>query len=59
MQYFEELFLAMVPQEPNPKLWPEYLRDDPIRGHGMFCFSSGFQLGLMLAVEVYRQPDIT
>ena len=31
----EELFLAWVPG-PEPGQWPEYLREDPVRGYGLF-----------------------
>ena len=43
----EELFLAWVPG-PEPGQWPEYLREDPVRGYGLFCFYQGFALGLRL-----------
>ena len=43
----EELFLAWVPA-PDPRQWPEYLREDPVRGYGLFCFSRGLALGLRL-----------
>jgi hypothetical protein len=35
--------------EPNPQLWPEYLKKGPIQGHGMWSFYQGLQLGLQLA----------
>ena len=41
----EELFLAWGPA-PDPGQWPEYLREDPVRGYGLFCFFQGLALGL-------------
>ena len=49
----DELYRAWVPA-PAPRLWPEYLREDPIRGYGMFCFYRGLALGLQLG-EACRQ----
>lgn len=49
----EELFLAWVPG-PEPGQWPEYLREDPVRGYGLFCFCQGLALGLRLS-EVCRR----
>ena len=28
--------------------WPEYLREDPVRGYGLYCFYQGIALGLQL-----------
>ena len=39
----EELFLAWGPA-PDPGQWPEYLREDPVRGYGLFCFCQGLGL---------------
>lgn len=44
----EELYNAFV-GEPQPFLWPERLRDVPIRGHGMWAFYRGLQVGVQLA----------
>ena len=46
-EIMEELFLAWVPA-PDPHQWSEYLREDPVRGYGLFCFSQGLALGLRL-----------
>ena len=43
----EELFLAWVPG-PEPGQWPEYLREDPVRGYELFCFYQGLAMGLRL-----------
>ena len=49
----ELLYNAWIGQ-PDPSLWPDYLRDDPARGHGFVCFEQGLRLGLLLAAEVFR-----
>ena len=36
---------------PNPRHWPEELRDSPVLGHGQYAFSEGLRLGFLLAVE--------
>ena len=49
----EELFLAWVPG-PEPDQWPEYLREAPVRGYGLFCFCQGLALGLRLSEACRR-----
>lgn len=44
----KELYSQWVP-EPNPKFWPEYLQDDPIKGHGLYSFYQGLRLGIEIA----------
>ena len=44
----EELHNALV-GEPKPFLWPERLRDVPIRGNGMWAFYRGLQVGVQIA----------
>jgi len=44
----EELYNAFVGQ-PQPFLWPERLRDVPLRGHGMWAFYRGLQVGVQIA----------
>ena len=44
----EGLYLALVP-EPNPDFWPEYLRDHPVRGHGLLSFYQGLKLGIQIS----------
>ena len=34
--------------EPNPIFWPDYLKHDPIRGHGLWAFYQGLKLGVQL-----------
>lgn len=43
----EELYNAFV-GEPKPFLWPERLRDVPLRGHGMWAFYRGIQVGMQI-----------
>ncbi|MCI8869339.1 MAG: hypothetical protein HFF39_02155 [Lawsonibacter sp.] len=44
----ETLYLGLVPP-PDPEQWPEYLQNDPVRGHGLWSFYQGLCLGLRLA----------
>lgn len=44
----ETLYPYFVP-EPIPEYWPDHLRGDPIRAHGLWAFYQGLQLGLQLA----------
>ena len=41
------LYHAWIPS-PDPRQWPEYLRQDPVRGYGLYCFYQGIALGLQL-----------
>lgn len=34
---------------PNPDFWPDYLRDNPVKGHGLYAFYQGLRLGLQIA----------
>lgn len=36
---------------PDPAKWPEYAREDPVRGHGRYSFRQGVLLGLLLFAE--------
>ena len=44
----EELYDSFVPP-PNPAFWPDYLRHDPVKAHGLWSFYQGLRLGLQLA----------
>ena len=44
----EELYHAFVPP-PDPAFWPEYLRHDPVRAHGLWSFYQGLRLGFQMA----------
>lgn len=52
----DELYHAMI-GDPNPEQWPEYLEDNPVQAHGMYCFREGIRLGLLLAVESFS-PEV-
>lgn len=43
----EELYYGIV-TGPDPKLWPEYLQNDPIRAHELRAFYTGLRIGLQL-----------
>lgn len=43
----EELYHYFV-MEPNPAFWPDRLKKDPIRGHGLWSFYQGLRLGVQL-----------
>jgi len=51
----EELYRGLVPG-PNPTFWPEYLRESPVEGHGLWSFYQGLQLGLRLAAACLETP---
>ena len=44
----EELYRYFV-TEPNPSFWPECIRNDPVKGHGLWAFYQGLQLGMQMA----------
>lgn len=50
----EQLYLAIV-TEPNPNFWPDYLKDVPIKGHGLWSFYRGLQVGLQLANACFER----
>ncbi len=35
--------------EPNPDFWPDHMKKNPIRGHGLWSFYQGLSLGLQVA----------
>ena len=43
----ELLYLGMV-TGPDPKLWPDEMKDDPVAAHGLWAFYSGLRMGLQL-----------
>lgn len=43
----EELYLGLYPG-PDPKQWPEYLKDNPVQAHGLLSFYRGLQVGIRL-----------
>lgn len=34
---------------PDPERWPDYLRDNPMKGHSLYAFYQGLRLGLQIA----------
>lgn len=44
----DELYSYFV-TEPDPKFWPDHLRGDPVRAHGLWSFYQGVRLGLQLS----------
>ena len=46
-QIVELIYHGMV-TGPDPRLWPEHMRDDPVRAHGLWSFYQGLQLGMQL-----------
>lgn len=43
----EQLYRYFV-TEPDPRFWPDYFRDLPIQGHGLWSFYQGLCLGMQL-----------
>ena len=43
----EALYKYFVTQ-PDPRFWPDYLKKDPIQGHGLWSFYQGLCLGVQL-----------
>ena len=43
-----ELLYRYFVNEPDPGFWPDYLRNDPIRGHGLWAFYQGLRLGIQV-----------
>lgn len=51
----EELYLSLVPNT-TPDFWPDYLKNDPVCGHGLWSFYQGLQLGLQLGSACLEEP---
>jgi len=49
----EELYRGMV-TGPDPKFWPDYLKHDPVTGHGLWSFYNGLKIGLQLGAACLR-----
>ncbi len=43
----ETLYRYFVTQ-PDPHFWPDYLKNEPIQGHGLWAFYQGLCLGIQL-----------
>ena len=52
-EIIELLYRGMV-TGPDPRLWPEHLKDDPIKAHGLWCFYSGISMGLQLGSAFFE-----
>ncbi len=50
----ELLYRGMV-TGPNPNFWPEEMKDDPVMGHGLWCFYSGLRMGLQLGAACFLE----
>ena len=44
----ETLYHAIV-TGPDPHFWPDYLKHEPVQGHGLWSFYQGLRLGLQLS----------
>ena len=44
----ESLYSYFVPGL-LPEYWPDYLRNDPVRAHGLWSFYQGLRLGIQSA----------
>ena len=49
------LYRSMV-TGPEPRLWPDELKDDPVAGHGLWSFYSGLRIGLQLGSACLEEP---
>lgn len=45
----ELLYHALI-GPPNPDLWPDFTKDNPMQGHGLWCFYRGLYVGMQLAL---------
>lgn len=50
----EELYCYFVTQ-PEPSFWPEHLKSDPVKGHGLWAFYQGLCLGMQLSAACLNQ----
>ncbi len=44
----EDLYQYLV-VPPDPRFWPEYLQNDPVKAHGLYSFYQGLRVGIQLA----------
>jgi len=44
-----ELLYHAVVGAPNPALWPDFTKNDPIQAHGLWCFYRGLYVGTKIA----------
>ena len=43
-----EMLYGYLVTTPNPDFWPEYLRNDPVKAHGLWAFYQGLRAGIQL-----------
>lgn len=43
-----EILYGHFVTEPNPEFWPDYLKKDMVKGHGLWSFYQGVRLGIQL-----------
>ena len=39
---------------PDPRLWPDEMKDAPVAAHGLWSFYSGLRMGLQLGAACLR-----
>ena len=40
---------------PDPRFWPDYLKKEPVQGHGLWSFFQGLKLGMQLSAACLEQ----
>ena len=53
MSYIIELLYHYWVGGPEPRHWPEHLKQNPVEGHGQYAFQAGLLLGLQLGAEAF------
>ena len=36
---------------PDPRFWPDYLKKEPVQGHGLWSFYQGLRLGAQITAS--------
>lgn len=44
----DELYRYFV-TPPDPRFWPDHVRDDPVTAHGLWSFYQGLRLGIQVS----------
>ena len=47
-EILEELYYAFI-GSPNSNFWPDFAPDNPMLGHGLWCFYRGLCVGTKIA----------
>ncbi len=50
-----DMLYCYLVTEPNPKFWPDYIANDPVRAHGLWSFYRGLQIGVQIAAACLEQ----